>query len=206
MTFSLAADEARRFGGEVVPLDVDTRAVGMNGLVHRFPVGPISAISPFNFPLNLLAHKVAPAIAVGSALVVKPPPQCPQLRLPAGRDPGRLRPCRPAPTTCCTCRSRWPSGWPPTRASSCSPSPAARRSAGTSNRWPGRRRSCSSWAATPRRWSTRTPATSTGLRIRLAFGGFAYAGQVCIKVQRVLVHGPIYDALRRQVCRRHGRR
>src|SRR6185436_4291536 len=76
-TFSLAADEARRFGGEVVPLDVDTRGVGMNGLVNRFPIGPISAISPFNFPLNLLAHKVAPALAVGSALVVKPPPQCP---------------------------------------------------------------------------------------------------------------------------------
>ncbi|HSR93080.1 MAG TPA: aldehyde dehydrogenase family protein [Gemmatimonadales bacterium] len=84
MTFSLAADEARRFGGEVVPLDLDTRGVGMNGLVNRFPVGPISAISPFNFPLNLLAHKVAPAIAVGSALVVKPPPQCPQLAFRLG--------------------------------------------------------------------------------------------------------------------------
>ena len=62
----IAADEARRFGGEVVPLDVDPRAAGMTGLVHRFPVGPISAITPFNFPLNLLAHQVAPAIAVGT--------------------------------------------------------------------------------------------------------------------------------------------
>jgi glyceraldehyde-3-phosphate dehydrogenase (NADP+) len=78
ITFSLAAEEARRIGGEVVPLDLDPRAVGMTGVMHRFPIGPISAISPFNFPLNLLAHKVGPALAVGSALVVKPPPQCPQ--------------------------------------------------------------------------------------------------------------------------------
>jgi glyceraldehyde-3-phosphate dehydrogenase (NADP+) len=126
MTFSLAADEARRFGGEVVPLDVDTRGVGMNGLVNRFPIGPISAISPFNFPLNLLAHKVAPAIAVGSALVVKPPPQCPQLAFGWERS-WPTAGCRPAPITCCTCRSRSPKGWRPIRASSCSPSREARR-------------------------------------------------------------------------------
>src|SRR5215472_3756209 len=66
-------------------------------MVERFPIGPISAIAPFNFPLNLVTHKVAPAIATGNTMVVKPPPQCPgpalmlaELATEAGLPPGAL--------------------------------------------------------------------------------------------------------------------
>jgi acyl-CoA reductase-like NAD-dependent aldehyde dehydrogenase len=71
-TFSFAASEALRIGGEVLPLDVVPRAQGYRGMWQRVPVGPCSLISPFNFPLNLAAHKIAPAIAAGCPFVLKP--------------------------------------------------------------------------------------------------------------------------------------
>ena len=77
VTFQLAAAEARRFGGEVLPIDLEPRAEGRLCLYRRVSRGPVAAISPFNFPLNLIAHKLAPAIAVGASVVLKPPPQCP---------------------------------------------------------------------------------------------------------------------------------
>jgi acyl-CoA reductase-like NAD-dependent aldehyde dehydrogenase len=76
-TFSVAAEEAVRIGGEVLPLDWQAAAAGRWGIVRRFALGPIAAITPFNFPLNLVAHKVAPAIAAGSTIVLKPAPQTP---------------------------------------------------------------------------------------------------------------------------------
>ncbi len=71
-TFRLAAEEVSRFGGEVLPLDLSERVKGYRGQWKRFPIGPCSFITPFNFPLNLVAHKVAPAIAVGCPFVLKP--------------------------------------------------------------------------------------------------------------------------------------
>ena len=71
-TFRIAAEEATRIGGEVLPLDVTPRARGYSGAWKRVPVGPCSFVSPFNFPLNLAAHKVAPAIAAGCPFVLKP--------------------------------------------------------------------------------------------------------------------------------------
>jgi acyl-CoA reductase-like NAD-dependent aldehyde dehydrogenase len=71
-TFRIAAEEAVRIGGEVLPLDVSARARGYRGQWKRVPVGPCSFISPFNFPLNLAAHKVAPALAAGCPFVLKP--------------------------------------------------------------------------------------------------------------------------------------
>ena len=72
MTFTSAAEEARRQHGELLDLDAFASGDGHLGLVKRFPLGVISAISPFNFPLNLVAHKVAPALATGNTMVVKP--------------------------------------------------------------------------------------------------------------------------------------
>ncbi len=72
LTFSVAADEARRMEGTVLPLDLASHSRGRLGLVRRFPLGPVGAITPFNFPLNLVAHKVAPAVAAGNTLVLKP--------------------------------------------------------------------------------------------------------------------------------------
>ncbi len=76
-TFRWAAEEARRFGGEVQRLDTDAAMNGRAAIIRRFPIGPVLGIAPFNFPLNLVAHKVAPAIAVGSPVVVKPSPRTP---------------------------------------------------------------------------------------------------------------------------------
>ncbi|MGH7247057.1 MAG: aldehyde dehydrogenase family protein, partial [Pseudomonadota bacterium] len=71
------AEEAKRFGGKYEPLDLDPLHPGAVGIVERFPLGPIAAITPFNFPLSLVTHKVAPAIATGNTLILKPPPMCP---------------------------------------------------------------------------------------------------------------------------------
>lgn len=71
-TFRWAAEEARRWSGELQRLDTDPNATGRLGIVRRFPRGPVLGIAPFNFPLNLVAHKVAPAIAVGAPVLIKP--------------------------------------------------------------------------------------------------------------------------------------
>jgi acyl-CoA reductase-like NAD-dependent aldehyde dehydrogenase len=71
-TFRVAAEESVRITGEVLPLDISPRAKGYSGMWRRVPIGPCSFIAPFNFPLNLAAHKVAPALAVGCPFVLKP--------------------------------------------------------------------------------------------------------------------------------------
>lgn len=83
-TFRWAAEEARRFSGELQRLDTSPGADGRIGMVRRFPRGPVLGIAPFNFPLNLVAHKVAPAIAVGAPIVVKPAPKTPLTALVLG--------------------------------------------------------------------------------------------------------------------------
>ncbi|GLW08410.1 aldehyde dehydrogenase [Microtetraspora sp. NBRC 13810] len=76
-TFRFAAEETRRFSGEVQRLDTEAAATGRLAYVSRVPHGPVLAITPFNFPLNLVAHKVAPAVAVGAPVIVKPAPATP---------------------------------------------------------------------------------------------------------------------------------
>ncbi|WP_022680581.1 aldehyde dehydrogenase family protein [Sandarakinorhabdus limnophila] len=76
-TFRIAAEESVRMTGEVQPLDISARAKGYQGMWKRVPIGPCSFISPFNFPLNLAAHKIAPAIAVGCPFVMKPASRTP---------------------------------------------------------------------------------------------------------------------------------
>ncbi|WP_432200083.1 aldehyde dehydrogenase family protein [Erythrobacter sp. W53] len=76
-TFKIAAEESTRNYGEVQPLDISARAKGYMGMWKRVPIGPCSFISPFNFPLNLAAHKIAPAIAVGCPFVMKPASKTP---------------------------------------------------------------------------------------------------------------------------------
>jgi acyl-CoA reductase-like NAD-dependent aldehyde dehydrogenase len=76
-TFRIAAEESVRMLGEVQPLDISPRAKGYQGMWKRVPIGPCSFISPFNFPLNLAAHKIAPALAVGCPFVMKPASRTP---------------------------------------------------------------------------------------------------------------------------------
>jgi glyceraldehyde-3-phosphate dehydrogenase (NADP+) len=77
LTFRLGAEEAERMYGETIPLDLMPSSKGRMGITRRFPVGPVAAISPFNFPLNLAAHKLSPAIAAGCSIVLKPPSKDP---------------------------------------------------------------------------------------------------------------------------------
>lgn len=77
LTFTIAAEESVRIGGEWLPLDRVAAGAGRAAIVRRFPIGPVAAITPFNFPLNLVAHKVAPAIAAGCSMVQKPSPHTP---------------------------------------------------------------------------------------------------------------------------------
>ena len=96
-TVFVASEEARRIGGELVPMDWVPEGENRMGMVRRFPLGPILAIAPFNYPLNLACHKVAPAIAAGNSLILKPASATPmsalllgQLILEAGYPPEAL--------------------------------------------------------------------------------------------------------------------
>jgi acyl-CoA reductase-like NAD-dependent aldehyde dehydrogenase len=77
LTFRLGAEEAERMVGEVIPLDLMPASKDRVGITRRFPIGPVAGISPFNFPLNLAAHKISPAIAAGNSIVLKPPSKDP---------------------------------------------------------------------------------------------------------------------------------
>lgn len=76
-TFQIASEEAKRIEGELLPLDLMPGSEGRVGITRRFPIGPIVGISPFNFPLNLVAHKIAPALAAGNTILLKPAPKTP---------------------------------------------------------------------------------------------------------------------------------
>jgi len=96
-TFSWAAEEAKRFSGEIIPMDGMARGKGYQGYTRREPIGTVLAITPFNFPLNLVAHKVAPALACGNPVIVKPATNTPICALilariisEAGFPPGSL--------------------------------------------------------------------------------------------------------------------
>ncbi len=116
-TFTVAAEEAKRIGGEVIPLDLLPTAKGHFGYTRRYPIGVIGAISPFNFPLNLVCHKLAPCLASGNTMVLKPSSFTPitalklaEIVTAAGAPPGALNvvPCPDRSGRC------WPltPGWP----------------------------------------------------------------------------------------------
>lgn len=84
LTFEIASEEAKRMEGEIIPLDLSQQTKQRWGLVRRFPLGVITAITPFNFPLNLVAHKVAPGLATGNTIVLRPSSQVPITSLVLG--------------------------------------------------------------------------------------------------------------------------
>ena len=83
-TFEIASHEALRLDGEVLTLDISESARGKSGLTKRFPIGPIAGVSPFNFPLNLVSHKAAPALASGNPIIIKPASSTPLTALLLG--------------------------------------------------------------------------------------------------------------------------
>lgn len=191
-TFSVAAEEATRIGGEYLPLDLQEFTAGRWGIVRRYPVGPIAAITPFNFPLNLVAHKVAPAIASGCTVVLKPAPQTPfsafllaELIHEAG----------------------WPAG-----ALNVIPTTNEDAALIVSD---DRLRMLSFTGSSAVGWKLKASAGKKKVTLELggnaavaihsdadldfaaercAVAGFSYAGQSCISVQRILVHRPAFDS------------
>jgi glyceraldehyde-3-phosphate dehydrogenase (NADP+) len=191
LTFRIGAEEAERIGGEVIPLDLNPASRGRTGIVRRFPIGPIAAISPFNFPLNLAAHKLAPAIASGNPIVLKPPSQDPltmlavaeivaETGLPAGAvsilpmtrelgdrmvgdDRFKLLTFTGSPAV----------GW----------EMKARA---------GKKKVVLELGGNAGVIVDRSAELGWAVR-RIATGAFSYSGQVCISVQRVFVHEAVWD-------------
>jgi acyl-CoA reductase-like NAD-dependent aldehyde dehydrogenase len=190
-TFEVAAEEASRIYGEYIPLDTLEATVGRWGLVRRFPLGPVFAITPFNFPLNLVAHKVAPAIAAGCPLILKPAPQTPITSLMLAEV---------------VHESGWPQG--ALAVMPLSNDDAALLVADE------RIKLLTFTGSAPVGWALKTKAGKKHVTLELGgnagviiqgdadlayaaqrcvVGGFAYGGQTCISVQRILVERSVCD-------------
>ena len=189
-TFNVAAEEATRIHGEYLPLDTQESTAGRWGIVRRFPLGPIAGITPFNFPLNLVAHKVAPAIAAGCSMVLKPAPQTPLCSLLLAE---------------CVQQAGWPDG-------GLNVLPLSNEDAGllvTDDRI----KLISFTGSVPVGWDIKRRAGKKKVVLELGgnaavivhhdadleyaadrciTGGFGYAGQTCISVQRILVEHSVY--------------
>ena len=196
-TFRVAAEESVRMTGEVMTLEISPRARGYRGMWRRVPIGPCSFISPFNFPLNLAAHKVAPALAVGCPFVLKPASRTPigaliigevlaETDLPAGAF--SILPCHRDGADLFTTDDRL-------KLLSFTGSPAV------------------GWKLKARAGKKKlvlelggnaacivdADADLDDAVTRLVFGAFYQSGQSCIGVQRIIAHETIYDALKERL-------
>ena len=191
LTFAVAAEEATRIEDETLHLDAIPGGDGRQGFVRRFPVGPIAAITPFNFPLNLVAHKIAPAIAAGCPVVLKPAAQTPGAALKLAAIIAE-------------------SGWP---AEALSVLPM--NSADAAPLVEDERFALLTFTGSPvvgwdmknragRKRVTLELGGNAGVIVhedadlqyaaeRCVTGGYSYAGQSCISVQRIFVHESVYD-------------
>ena len=192
LTFRVAAEEAERLYGEVVPLDLNAASRGRVGITRRFPVGLVAAISPFNLPLGLAAHKVAPALAAGCPLILKPPSNTPLTMLSVAE---------------LVAESGFPrdglSVLPMTRevGDQLVTDPRIKLLSFTGSPEVG-------WAMKARAGKKKVvlelgsnsaaivdeSADLDWAAARCAYGAFKYAGQLCISVQRVLVHSAVAEA------------
>ncbi len=192
-TFRIAAEETPRQYGEVLPLEISARAAGYRGMWKRVPIGPCSLISPFNFPLNLVAHKIAPAIAVGNPFVLKPASRTPVGALIIGEILAETE--------------------LPTGAFSILP---CRREAADRFVSDERLKLLSFTGSDEVGWKLKAKAGKKRVSLelggnaacivdegvdlddvvdRIVFGAFYQSGQSCISVQRIIAHTAIYDAL-----------
>ncbi len=200
-TFRLAAEEATRLGGEVMNLEISPRTRGYRGMFRRVPVGACSFISPFNFPLNLAAHKIAPAIAAGCPFVLKPASRTPIGALLIGEilaetslPPGAfsILPCQRDGADLFVTDERL-------KLLSFTGSPevgwAMKERAGRKKvvLELGGNAAC----VVEPDWADLDEAVE-----RIVFGAFYQSGQSCISVQRILVHASIYADVRDRLVRR----
>lgn len=190
-TFTVAAEEAKRIPGEVIPLDWTPGSDGHLGILRRFPIGPVLGITPFNFPLNLVAHKVAPALAAGNPILIKPAPQTPltalllgEVAIEAGVPSGGLNvvPCDNTIAEHLVIDPRFKLlsftgsaavGW--MLKAKCGKKKAVLELGGNAG------------------VIVETDADLDAAAQRCATGGFGYAGQTCISVQRIFVHHSVAD-------------
>jgi glyceraldehyde-3-phosphate dehydrogenase (NADP+) len=190
--FEIAAAESERIYGEVIPLDLRASSAGRIGITRRFPIGLVAGIAPFNFPLNLAVHKIAPAIAAGCPIVLKPAEQTPTscLRLAEIID-----------------ATAWPKG-----ALSVLPADRAVADVLVTDERPALLSFTGSqkvgWDLKARAGKKKVVLELGGnaavildesadleLAIpKLIYGAFSYAGQKCISAQRILVHATLWDA------------
>ena len=203
LTFTTAAEEAVRIYGEYLPLDFLPSAEGRWGIVRRFPVGPIAAITPFNFPLNLVAHKLAPAMAVGCPVVLKPAPQTPFCAM-------------------LLAKLILDAGWPK---SAVSVLPLSNEDAGVLVA-DERIKLLSFTGSAAVGWQLKRNAGKKRVALELGgnaavivhsdanieqsvsrcvSGAFSYAGQSCISVQRILVHAEVFDEFTARMVESAGR-
>jgi len=199
LTFKTAAEEAVRLGGESIPLDLTEGNEGRWGLIQRFPVGPVLAITPFNFPLMLVAHKLAPAIAAGCPVVLKPAPQTPFTALALGEVV--LKAGWPEEALAVLPLSNEDTAWLAEREGLKMVSFTGSAAVGWALKSKsGKKRVAlelggnaamilhSDWGTYAEREQTLEDVAN-----RVASGAFGYAGQSCISVQRVYVERPIFQ-------------
>jgi acyl-CoA reductase-like NAD-dependent aldehyde dehydrogenase len=190
-TFRWAAEEVRRSGGELMRLDTEEALGSRLGIVRRFPFGPVLGISPFNFPVNLVAHKVAPALAVGAPVAIKPATQTPLGALLLGELVGETD----LPPGMMSVLPISGSGAEPLVKDDRFPKVSFTGSTGVG--WHLR-------SLAPKKHFTLELGGNAGVIVhsdadldhaaaRVAFGGYYQAGQSCISVQRVLVQSEVYD-------------
>jgi acyl-CoA reductase-like NAD-dependent aldehyde dehydrogenase len=189
-TFRWAAEESRRMNGEFLALDTEESLGSRAGIVRRFPFGPVLGISPFNFPVNLVAHKVAPALAVGAPIVIKPAGVTPlgALSLAELFDetdlPKGMLSVLPISSD---------------RAEKLVRDPRFKKLSFTGSEIGWRLKSLD-----PRKHATLELGGNAGVIVhsdadldhaaaRVAVGGYYQAGQSCISVQRVFVQSEVYD-------------
>jgi glyceraldehyde-3-phosphate dehydrogenase (NADP+) len=191
LTFRLGAEEAERIGGELMPLDLMASSKGRIGITRRFPVGPVAAISPFNFPLNLAAHKLAPAIAAGCSIVLKPPSKDPLTMLTvaeiveeAGAPAGSVSilPMSRELGDRLVADDRF-------KVLTFTGSPAI---GWDMKARAGKKRVVLELGGNAGAVVDRTADLDWAVR-RITIGAFAYSGQSCISVQRIFVHDDVFD-------------
>jgi aldehyde dehydrogenase (NAD+) len=193
-TFRWAAEECRRLGGELIRLDTEESLGSRVALARRFPIGPVLAITPFNFPVNLVAHKMAPALAVGAPIVIKPATKTPLGALLLGEL--FLETDLPKAML-----SVIPIGG--SEAGELAKDDRFKKISFTGSSQVG-------WdlkAADPKKAVTLELGGNAGVIVhsdadldkaaqRVAFGGYYQAGQSCISVQRTIVHTSVFDAFK----------
>ncbi len=196
-TFRIAAEESVRLYGEVMPMDISARARGYSGMWKRVPIGPCSFIAPFNFPLNLAAHKVAPALAVGCPFVLKPASLTPIGALLIGEvlaetdlPPGAfsILPCRRDGAALFTTDERL-------KLLSFTGSPEVG--------WDLKARAGKKPVVLELGGNAAVivdeDADLDDATARIIIGAFYQSGQSCIGVQRVLIHRGVYDAMKQKL-------